>query len=172
MKAARGRWQWWQEEEYENDATEKYQKKEMMTVMSRKRMMMTTTTHNTEFKECLVKEAALPLNGHQLYGSTMWINHKTILYSDLPKVGVVHTYPRALVHGQLCYMGLEISNLHTEQLIIQIAMILRYVYSSEDTTSHLIWVLGEKQYGWRWDSVGRCWCNWIHSPKLSWLKCL
>jgi len=39
---------------------------------------------------------------------------KPVLSDGLPKAGIVCTVPRALVHGPLCYSGLNIPNLYSK----------------------------------------------------------
>jgi len=46
--------------------------------------------------------------------------------------------PQVVVHGPLQYMGLNISNLYTEQFVTQLTMVLRYGNKSEETTGLLI----------------------------------
>jgi len=43
-----------------------------------------------------------------------------ILQQGLPKAGVIHTFPRALVHGLLMYGGLAIPHLYMEQMVAHI----------------------------------------------------
>jgi len=64
---------------------------------------------------------------------------KLILKAGLPKAGVIHTYPRVLVHGPSCYVGLAIPNLYMEQLVLQICTVLHFGGQERDTMAMLIW---------------------------------
>jgi len=54
----------------------------------------------------------------------MQLDYAAYPKSGLPKAGVVCTYPRALIYDPLKHAGLDIPNLHTEQLVMQIATVL------------------------------------------------
>jgi len=66
-----------------------------------------------------------------------------LLQQGLPKAGVIHTFPRALVHGPLQYGGLDIPNLFTEQVIAHIHTILRYGPEKSDPMGHLLHTTGK-----------------------------
>jgi len=64
---------------------------------------------------------------------------KPILQVRLPKIGYVHSMPRAIVHSPLKLVGLNMPNLYTEQLLTQILMLLQYGLQTAETTGVLIW---------------------------------
>jgi len=54
------------------------------------------------------------------------ILQSAVLQDGLPKVGLGQTMLHALVHGQLCYVGLDIPNLYMEQLVSQLTLLLQH----------------------------------------------
>jgi len=64
---------------------------------------------------------------------------RLILKQGLSKVRIMHTFPCTLAYAPLQYGGLEIPNLHTEQLVKQLEMLLRHGDKLMDMTSLLIW---------------------------------
>jgi len=61
-----------------------------------------------------------------------------ILAAALPEMGIVCTMAHAVVHGPLWYQGLDILNLHTEQLIAWLQTLLQYGLQLEDVTGSMI----------------------------------
>jgi len=61
-----------------------------------------------------------------------------ILVAGLPAMGVVRTMARDVVHGPLCYQGLDILHLYTEQMLTRFSTLLQYGSQVEDVTGSLI----------------------------------
>jgi len=58
-----------------------------------------------------------------------------VLANGLPKAGIVQMIPQALVHRPFQYGGLNIPDMYTEQLVSQLAMLIRHGQVLKDTTS-------------------------------------
>jgi len=69
-------------------------------------------------------------------------NYETHPECRLTKSRVVCTYPHALVHGLLWYASLDIPNLYTEQLVIQLSMLLCMGDQEDDTMGLLVQASG------------------------------
>ncbi len=52
-------------------------------------------------------------------------------------------FPRAVAHGPVTYQGLNLLNLHTEQLIAHILTVLKYGNLPDDPTGSLIRACGK-----------------------------
>jgi len=61
-----------------------------------------------------------------------------LLQQGLACVGVICTYPRALVHGPTQHGGLDIPHLYTEQLLAHARTILRYGPDKMEPTGFLL----------------------------------
>jgi len=66
-----------------------------------------------------------------------------VLQQGLPALGVNCNFPRAVAYGPATYQGLNLPNLHTEQLISHILTMLKYGNLTEDPTGSLIRTCGE-----------------------------
>jgi len=66
-----------------------------------------------------------------------------VLQFGLPALGVNRNFPRAVAHGLVTYQGLNLPNLHTEQLITHILTVLKYSNLSDDPTGSLIRACGK-----------------------------
>jgi len=53
-------------------------------------------------------------------------------------MGVVRTMARDVVHRPLCYQGLDIPNLYTEQILARISTLLQYGPQVDDVKGSLI----------------------------------
>jgi len=63
---------------------------------------------------------------------------KPILSTGLPSAGIIRSFPRALVHGPWRWGGLNVPNLHTEQLVTHIHTILKFGGNLQDMTGNLL----------------------------------
>jgi len=61
-----------------------------------------------------------------------------IMVVGLPAIGVVRTMARDVVHGPLCYQGLDIPNLYTEQMLTRLTTLLQYGQQEDNITGSLI----------------------------------
>jgi len=66
-----------------------------------------------------------------------------VLQQGLPALGVNRNFPRAVAFGPTTYQGLNLPNLHTEQLISHILTMLKYGNLTDDPTGSLIRTCGE-----------------------------
>jgi len=66
-----------------------------------------------------------------------------VLQGGLPALGVNRNFPRAVAQGPVTYQGLNLPNLHTEQLIAHILTILKYGNLLDDPTGSLIRACGK-----------------------------
>jgi len=75
---------------------------------------------------------------------------KPILQQGLPTLARVnHHFPRIVAHGPKKYQGLEIPELHLEQLISHIMALLQFGTDKQDITGTLIRAV--KHYNWKQD---------------------
>jgi len=63
---------------------------------------------------------------------------KPILATGLPSTGVICSFPRALIHRPWRWGGLNIPNLHTEQLVTHIHTILKFGGKLQDIMGNLL----------------------------------
>jgi len=63
---------------------------------------------------------------------------KPILLQGLPRIGVNRHLPRAMVHGLVAYQGLNIPNLHMEQMLLHVQTLVKYGSQMEDPMGLLI----------------------------------
>jgi len=63
---------------------------------------------------------------------------RPILAQGLPLAGFVRSFPRAIVHGPWQWGGLNIPNLHTEQVISHLHTILKFGGKLDDITGSLL----------------------------------
>jgi len=63
---------------------------------------------------------------------------KPVLQQGLPSLGINRNFPRAVAHGPVMYHGLNLPNLHMEQLVTHILTMLKYGMLSGDPTGFLI----------------------------------
>jgi len=68
---------------------------------------------------------------------------KPILGAGLPKIGCIHSMPRAIVHGPLEQAGLNIPNLYAEQALTQLVMLLGHGHSCSSQMGILLRALAE-----------------------------
>jgi len=68
---------------------------------------------------------------------------KPVLQQGLPLLGVNQNFPRAVAHGPIRYQGLNLPNLHMEQLIAHITTLLKFGPLCDDPTGLLIRSCGE-----------------------------
>jgi len=68
---------------------------------------------------------------------------KPVLQQGLPLLGVNRNFPRAVAHGPTKYQGLNLPNLHTEQLIAHITTMLKFGPLRDDPTGMLLRSCGE-----------------------------
>jgi len=104
-------------------------------------MEMVCLQHNDaafSLKNVLLRKLTYPLMVTSFTEQQCHLIMKLILKAGLPKAGVIHTYPRALVYGPSHYAGLDIPNLYMEQLVIQVCMVLCFGGKEQDTMAMLI----------------------------------
>jgi len=66
-----------------------------------------------------------------------------ILAAGLPAMGIVWMMARVVVHGPLCYQGLDLPNLYMEQCIARLQTLLQYGLQAKDVTGSLIRYMAE-----------------------------
>jgi len=66
-----------------------------------------------------------------------------VLQQGLPALGVNRNFPCAIAHGPTAYQGLNLPNLHLEQLVSHITTLLKYGPQCNDPTGTLIQACGE-----------------------------
>jgi len=68
---------------------------------------------------------------------------KPVLQQGLPALGVNRNFPRSVAHGLVTYQGLNLPNLHSEQMISHILKVLKYGNQWDDPTGVLLQTCGE-----------------------------
>jgi len=63
---------------------------------------------------------------------------KPVLQQGLLALGVNRNFPRSIAHGPVTYQGLNLPNLHSEQMISHILMVLKYGNQRDDPTGALL----------------------------------
>jgi len=63
---------------------------------------------------------------------------KLILSQGLLRIQVNRHLPRVMVHGPVAYQGLNIPNLHTEQMLLHVQILVKYGSQMEDPMELLI----------------------------------
>jgi len=61
-----------------------------------------------------------------------------ILAAGLPAMGIVRMMARVVVHGPICYQGLNIPNLYMEQLLAWLQALLQYGQKAKDVMGSLL----------------------------------
>jgi len=86
----------------------------------------------------ILKQLTYPLVTMMLTEKECTAIVQPILVAGLPAMGIVRMMAQAVVHGPLCYHGLDIPNLYTEQLLACLQALLQYSPQAEDVTGSLI----------------------------------
>jgi len=95
------------------------------------------------FKNVLLEKLTYPLMVTCFTEPQCHLIMKPILNISLLKAWVVQMYPRVLVYGPSCYVGLAIPNLYAKQLVVWLGMVLWFGGQESNTTTTLIHALVE-----------------------------
>jgi len=91
----------------------------------------------------ILKQLTYPLVTMTFTGKECMAIMQPILVAGLPAMGIVRTMAQVVVHGPLCYQGLDIPNLYMEQLLAQLQALLQYSQQAKDVTGSLICYMAE-----------------------------
>jgi len=120
----------------------------LMQIATKWFMEMKAGCHTQEavaFSLCnvVIKQLMYPLVSTMLTPKECKAVMKPILAAGLPAMGVVRTMARDVIHGLLCYQGLNIPNLYTKQMLARISTLLQYSPQADDVTGSLIRFMAE-----------------------------
>jgi len=117
----------------------------VMTTWQTRMMVLRLNQHDATFslRNVILRKILYPLAtttfSKDQCNRIMW----PLLQTGLAKGGIVRTLPRALVHGPLQYGGLDLPDLHTEQTVMHLKMLLRFGNDGNHPTGFLLQATAE-----------------------------